>query len=90
MKTILHGKWPKSQLYPDFTPYVARYSDNAGSRTKEELERYFEEYRKREPMEYMRHKFEQKSVDVFRSHVTGGSKVFQFGKRLYWFMKKSG
>ena len=89
MKTTLHGKWPKSQLYPHFTPYVARYSDNAASRTKEELDQYFEEYRKREPMEYLRHKFEQKSVDVFRSHVTGGSKVFQLGKRVYWFMKKS-
>ena len=88
MKTTLHGKWPKSQLYPDFTPYVARYSDNAFARTKEELDMYFEEYRKREPLEYLRHKFEQKAVDVFRSHVTGGSKVFQLGKRLYWFMKK--
>lgn len=88
MKTTLLGKWPKSQLYPDFTPYVARYSDNASSRTKKELDDYFEEYRKREPVEYLRHRFEQKSVDVFRSHVTGGSKLFQLGKRLYWFMKK--
>jgi len=88
MKTKLHGKWPKSQLYPDFTPYVARYSDNAASRTKEELDAYFEEYRKREPLEFLRHKLEQKSVDVFRSHVTGGSKLFQFGKRVYWFTKK--
>ncbi|HLA11556.1 MAG TPA: hypothetical protein VJ023_13295 [Pyrinomonadaceae bacterium] len=88
MKTTLLGKWPKSQLYPDFTPYVARYSDNASSRTKKELDDYFEEYRKREPVEYVRHRFEQKSVDVFRSHVTGGSKLFQLGKRLYWFMKK--
>ena len=88
MKTKLLGKWPKSQLYPDFTPYVARYSDNASSRTKEELDAYFEEYRKRQPVEYLRHKFEQKSVDVFRSHVTGGSKFFQLGKRLYWLMKK--
>jgi hypothetical protein len=89
MKTTLHGKWPKSRLYPDFTPYVARYSDNASSRTKEELDAYFEEYRKREPLEYLRHTLEQKSVDVFRSHVTGGSRLFQFGKRVYWFMKKS-
>jgi hypothetical protein len=89
MKTTLHGKWPKSHLYPDFTPYVARYSDNASARTPEELDVYFDEYRKRQPLEYLRHKLEQKSVDVFRSHVTGGSKFFEFGKRMYWVMKKS-
>jgi hypothetical protein len=88
MKTTLHGKWPKSHLYPDFTPYVARYSDNASAHTKEELNAYFEEYRKRAPIEYLRHKFEQKSVDVFRAYVTGGSPVFEAGKRLYWYLKK--
>lgn len=88
MKTTLHGKWPKSGLYPDFTPYVARYADNGLARTREELERYFEEYRKRAPMEYLRHKFEQKAVDVFRSHVTGGSKAFQLARRSYWYLKK--
>lgn len=24
MKTTLHGKWPRSRLYPHFSPYVAK------------------------------------------------------------------
>jgi hypothetical protein len=33
MKTTLHGRWPQSRLYPDFTPYVAKYGDNGRART---------------------------------------------------------
>jgi hypothetical protein len=88
IRATLHGKWPKSALYPDFIPYVARYSDNAFANTKEELEQYFEEYRKRDPMEFLLHKFEQRAIDMFRSHVVGGSATFQAAKRLYWYIKK--
>jgi hypothetical protein len=72
----------ESHLYPDFIPYVVCYSDNACANTKEKVDRYFEECRKRAPMEYAKHKFEQESVDVFRAYMTGGSPVFQMGKRL--------
>src|SRR6266571_6622242 len=34
MKTTLHGKWPESRLYPEFSPYVAKYADNGRARTK--------------------------------------------------------
>lgn len=88
MKTTMHGKWSKSHLYPDFTPYVARYSDNANVHTKEELRRYFDEYRKRTPVEYFWHQFESKAVDMFRSRIEGGSKTFEFGKKMYWYFKK--
>ena len=37
MKTTLHGRWPASRLYPDFTPYVSKYADNGRARTAEEL-----------------------------------------------------
>tara|TARA_B100001057_G_scaffold335642_1_gene336366 strand:- start:1447 stop:2784 length:1338 start_codon:yes stop_codon:yes gene_type:complete len=32
-------------LYPDFTPYVTKYGDNGLSRSKEELDKYFEYYK---------------------------------------------
>lgn len=88
MRTTMHGKWSKSFLYPDFIPYVARYSDNAGANTKEELDRYFEEYRQRAPVEHFWHQFESRAVDMFRARIEGGSKVFQFGKKMYWYFKK--
>jgi hypothetical protein len=90
MKTTLHGKWPKSGLYPDFTPYVARYADNARAYTREHLDAYFEEYRRREPVEFVLHKFEQKAVDVFRSRVTGGSPPFNLARKAYWYAKRVG
>jgi len=50
MKTTLLGAWERagqSALYPDFTPYVAKYADNGRAKTKRELDRYFAEYRRR-------------------------------------------
>jgi len=38
MRTTLHNV---ESLYPDFTPYVAKYADNGGAKTKRELTRYF-------------------------------------------------
>lgn len=50
MKTTLHGKWKtKSEncLYPDFSPYVGKYADGGGAKSKKELARYFGEYKQR-------------------------------------------
>lgn len=88
MKTTLHGKWTKSYLYPDFTPYVSRYSDNANANTKEELEKYFEEYRRRTPLEFFWNQMESKAVDMFRSRIEGGSKIYNFGRKMYWSLKQ--
>ena len=32
-------------LYPDFTPYVAKYGDNGEAYSKEELKKYFDYYK---------------------------------------------
>lgn len=44
MKTVLHGGVRK--LYPDFTPYVAKYGDNGRAFSLGELQDYFRTYRK--------------------------------------------
>lgn len=44
MKTVLHGGVRK--LYPDFTPYVAKYGDNGRAFSVNELHHYFRTYRK--------------------------------------------
>jgi L-ascorbate metabolism protein UlaG (beta-lactamase superfamily) len=87
MKTTLVGQWPESKLYPDFIPFVARYADNAGAQTEDELARYFDEYKKRQPLEWFFHTLERRSVDLFRSKVQGGSPLFEVGKKGYWWMK---
>ncbi len=49
-RTILHGPWEHqgtAALYPDFNPFVAKYGDNGGARTRAELRAYFAEYRRR-------------------------------------------
>jgi hypothetical protein len=49
-RTTLHGPWPRPApfaLYPDFNPFVTKYGDNGGARTKDELRRYFAEYQRR-------------------------------------------
>ncbi|HMA72835.1 MAG TPA: hypothetical protein VKP67_15315 [Xanthobacteraceae bacterium] len=90
MKTTLHGSWPKSRLYPDFTPYVTKYGDNGLARTREELKAYFAEYRKRlGVIHYLRHRLEQKSKEVFRARVPAESALFQKGKAAYWGLRRS-
>jgi hypothetical protein len=49
-KTTLHGDWREhgaGGLYPDFNPFVAKYSDNGGANTPAELKAYFAEYHRR-------------------------------------------
>ena len=90
MKTTLIGAWPKSRLYPDFIPYVARYADNANARNPEELREYFRQYQKRQPVEWFFETLERKSIDLFRAKVEGGSPLFETGKRTYWWLKGLG
>ena len=88
MKTTLHGKWPKTRLYPDFSPYVAKYADNGGARSKQELDEYFSEYRRRTGlMDHFRHLILQQSEHIFRSYVPRESPVFHATRKMYWHLK---
>jgi hypothetical protein len=83
MKTTLHGKFPPGGggLYPDFTPYVAKYADNGLAKSEEEMRAYFKEYRQRASFDYLLHRLEKKSIDVFRSFVPMDNPVYEFAKR---------
>lgn len=58
-RTTLHGDWGGKEgtaaLYPNFSPFVARFGDNGGSRNKEELRAYFAEYERRGFSSYFQH-----------------------------------
>ena len=88
MKTTLHGDLTKKPLYPGFTPFVARYSDQASANTEAEVEAYFAEYRKRSGLDFILHQFESNAINMFRARIEGSSKLFQTAKRLYWQIKK--
>ena len=90
IKTTLHGKWTRPRLYPDFTPYVAKYADNGGAKSKQELSKYFSEYRRRSGiMNHFRHLLMAYSEHTFRSYVPRNSPLFQVARRTYWFLQGS-
>jgi L-ascorbate metabolism protein UlaG (beta-lactamase superfamily) len=89
MKTTLHGPWPATQIYPHFEPYVTKYGDNGRARTRDELEAYFRWYRQRAPLEYLLHRFELRSREVFRDLVPERSPLYRIAKRSYLGLKKA-
>jgi len=89
MKTTLHGNWGPSRLYPDYTPYVAKYADNGLAKTKEELETYFKIYRDRAVLDYLKWRFEKQAEGIYRKYVSDESFLHKSAKKAYWFYKKT-
>jgi hypothetical protein len=94
MRTTLHGD---ATLYPDFTPYLAKYGDNGGARSREDLDRYFREYRARDLMGFLRDQLDARCVRplqadaarLLRRTVGGNSAVFRAVKGAYWGMRRA-
>jgi len=86
MKTTLHGNL-KGGLYPDFAPYVAKYADNGRAKTAEELHRYFREYRKRAPLDFLRYHIEQQAKDTLRSLIPRDSALYRIARTGYRLVK---
>ena len=89
MKTTLHGQWGPGRLYPEFTPFVAKYADNGRAKSGLELSEYFGAYRKRAVLDFLRFRFEKKAEAIYRSYVTEQSILHRVAKGIYWKYKKS-
>jgi hypothetical protein len=89
MKTTLHGNWSPGRLYPDFTPYVAKYADNGRAKSDQELAEYFNAYRKRAVLDFLKFQFEKKAEAIYRSYIAEGSLTHRLAKKVYWVYKKS-
>jgi hypothetical protein len=90
MKTTLHGPWPSSGLYPDFTPYVAKYADNGHARSEAELRAYFREYRRRTgSFDFLRERLIEVSANRFRAWFEMDSEVYRFARRAYWLVRRA-
>jgi hypothetical protein len=84
MKTTLHGI---ESLYPFFTPVVAKYADNGRAQSKAQLRRYFTEYLRRNPKDFLLHQIESQAFDRFHAWVPSDSKLFGAAKRVYYALK---
>lgn len=83
MKTTLHGL---DSLYPDFSPFVAKYADNGKAESRAELREYFHHYRRKDPIGYILRTLENDSEELFRKFVPNDSLLFRSAKSLYWKM----
>ena len=95
MKVTLHGEWGPGRLYPDFSPYVAKYADNGRAKTLEQLRAYHRAYYERDRLGYLRHKFDSgfllpvqaKASRFLRSRLGAHSPAFRWSKAAYWKVK---
>jgi len=93
MRTTLYGLPPVSGgLYPDFSPYVAKYADNGGARTKRELQAYFRAYWTRDPIAWLRDQLDARCVRpiqenaarMLRRALGERSTAFRAAREFYW------
>jgi len=91
-KTILHGRWERhvscsSPLYPDFTPYIAKYGDNGRAKSEDRLALYFSQYRRRMGLPGLFELFveglESHSKAIFRSVIPEHSRLYKATKNIY-------
>jgi len=78
---ILIGNFMKTKLinvpslYPDFTPYVAKYGDNGMARSNEELKKYFDYY-KLNSTNYWLDYLKIKSENIIRPKIEKYKKIY--------------
>jgi hypothetical protein len=95
MKVTLHGDWGPGRLYPDFSPWVAKYGDNGRARTMEELREYHRGYFRRAPAGYLKHRFEvgfllplqEQASSLLRSRLGANSAAFRGAKKAFWALR---
>ncbi len=81
MRTTLYNV---SSLYPHFTPYVTKYGDNGGAKTKQELSRYFNHYYRRDPIAHIVKRLATGSEMVLRKALPEETGMFRLAKRIYY------
>ena len=93
MKVTLHGKWPVRKLYPEFTPYLAKYGDNGRAKTRKDLARYFREYHRRlgprGVLERVQANLEERSGDVFRTMVSKDAWIYHTARSVFHNLRKA-
>jgi hypothetical protein len=85
VKTILHGG--VRSLYPDFTPYVAKYGDNGRAFSAAELEEYFRSYHDisgfQEWLEYVRVRSTRRVRRAVLATLSGTPVLYRTARSAY-------
>jgi hypothetical protein len=81
MRTTLHGI---ESLYPDFSPYVAKYADNGGATSRQELRHYFLHYLLRDPLGRTLKALSTGSEQMIRTLLPANSALFRQAKKAYY------
>lgn len=85
MKTTLVGI---RSLYPGFTPFVARYADNGRAYSADEVRAYMAQYRRRNPLAFLKHELGMKTTQRLRAHVLSNDRLLRGAYRLYKAVKR--
>jgi hypothetical protein len=84
-RTTLHGD--VQSLYPDFTPYVAKYGDNGRAFSAKELREYFRVYRREygalASLDTMRLNSTQVLRQKISAVIAGNPALFKAARRIY-------
>ena len=78
MKTTIINK---KSLYPNFTPYVAKYADNGNANSIKEINKYFDYY-KINSADYWRDMFLFKTEQIVRDFISPNSLIFSNLKKI--------
>lgn len=68
-------------LYPDFTPYVAKYGDNGMAKSRQELKSYFQYY-KLNSADYWKDTLNIQTESIIRNILPSDSMIFRAAKNL--------
>lgn len=85
MKTTLHGGL--RSLYPDFSPYVAKYGDNGRAFTRRDLEDYHAHYLRASGFDGWVERLRRGSSVKLRSALSASPGFYRSARRLYGYYK---
>lgn len=88
MKTTLHGP-SIADFHEAWSRHVGKVGDNGRARSREAVARYVEDYRRRAPVEFLLHRFEDRSQQALRAFLPRDSWAFDAAKRVYSLAKST-
>jgi hypothetical protein len=87
MKTILHGRFNPTPLYPYIGEYLTKFADNGLAKSKAEVHRYLAEYRRRAPLSYLRHRIGRFAMESIRFRLRTDSTSYKIAAGAYHRMR---
>lgn len=90
MRTVLHGEFHSAPLYPHIGEYLAKFADNAGAKTMEEVNDYLAEYRNRAPLSFIRHRLERATIEAVRYNLREDTLPYRVAAEAYHRMRNPG